>query len=203
MARSLALPTSPATIPSCHEPPTVYSRSPFISHPLPSAQSPFPPSSRAVSPSCPERSRGVSTAFLPRAKRRGTPTRAVSPLFVAFAPNCPLTPLSTAFTQTHPGCSRGTSHRSRLTCHVCKSNLLRSLRTLYLSCRSFSGSRPLFSIACVLFDKNTRGMGTPDAPATPSGPCGFARHNFGLEDFRLSGFRPGYPGATGYTDGTE
>jgi len=31
------------------------------------------------------------------------------------------------------------------------------LRTLYLSCRSFSHSDRLFSIACALFDKNTRG----------------------------------------------
>src|ERR1700694_1966779 len=32
-----------------------------------------------------------------------------------------------------------------------------SLRTLELSCSSFPGSRPLFSIASALFDKNTRG----------------------------------------------
>ena len=55
------------------------------------------------SPSCPERSRWVSTAFLPRAKSSGAPNRPVSPLVVAFAPNRSLTPLSTAFTQTHRG----------------------------------------------------------------------------------------------------
>jgi len=45
----------------------------------------------------------LSTAFLPRAKPRGTPTRAVSPLVVAFTTIRPLAPLSTAFTQTHRG----------------------------------------------------------------------------------------------------
>jgi hypothetical protein len=36
----------------------------------------LPRVNRSVSPSRPERSRGVSTAFLPRAKSRGTPTQA-------------------------------------------------------------------------------------------------------------------------------
>jgi len=45
----------------------------------------------------------LSTAFLPRAKPRGTPSSAVSPLSTAFTPNRSLTPLSTAFTQTHLG----------------------------------------------------------------------------------------------------
>jgi hypothetical protein len=40
------------------------------------------------------------------------------------------------------------------------------LRTLELSCDSFSHSRPLFSMACALFDKNTRG-GIPPRPAQP------------------------------------
>src|SRR6266404_649942 len=56
---------------------------------------PFPHSPRAVSP--------LSTAFLPRAKPRGTPASTVSPLSTAFTPNRPLTPLSTAFTQTDRG----------------------------------------------------------------------------------------------------
>src|SRR5690348_9645365 len=34
----------------------------------------------ALSASCPERGRGVSAAFLPRANRRGTPNRPLSPL---------------------------------------------------------------------------------------------------------------------------
>jgi hypothetical protein len=54
-----------------------------------------------LSPSCPERSRGVSTAFLPRAKPRGYAESPVSPFVVAFTPNRSLTPLSTAFTQSH------------------------------------------------------------------------------------------------------
>jgi len=103
MPRSSALLTSPASILAPHQPPPVHFRSPFIPHPLPSAQPSFPPLSIAVSPSCPERSRGVSTAFLPQAKPKGTPDHAVSPLFVAFTPNRPLTPLSTAFTQSHRG----------------------------------------------------------------------------------------------------
>ena len=41
-----------------------------------------------------------------------------------------------------------------------KSCVLTLLRTLFLSLRSFSRSRPLFSTVCALFDKNTRGMGT-------------------------------------------
>jgi hypothetical protein len=77
----------PGSIPSRHELPTVYACSPLISHPLPSAHPPFPPSSRAVSPSS-----------------------------TAFTPNRRLTPLSTAFTQTHRGW--GASHRARVTCHV-------------------------------------------------------------------------------------
>jgi hypothetical protein len=45
----------------------------------------------------------LSTAFLPRVKPRGTPTSTLSPLATAFTPNRPLTPLSTAFTQKHRG----------------------------------------------------------------------------------------------------
>jgi hypothetical protein len=41
----------------------------------------------------------LSTAFLPRAKSRGTPNRAVSPLVVAFTPNALATPLESAFTK--------------------------------------------------------------------------------------------------------
>jgi hypothetical protein len=53
------------------------------------------------------------------------------------------------------------------------------LRTLFLSCRSFSDSRPLFSIVCALFDKNTRGVGTPGRLCgTPGRRSGFARPEF-------------------------
>jgi hypothetical protein len=43
--------------------------------------------------------------------------------------------------------------------HAVKSSSLNYLRTLELSCASFCSSRPLFSTACALFDKN-RGVGT-------------------------------------------
>src|ERR1700688_699873 len=52
-------------------------------------------------PQPPRATSSLSAAFLPRAKPRGTPNRAVSPFFVVFTPNRSLTPLSTAFTQTH------------------------------------------------------------------------------------------------------
>src|SRR5258708_31571769 len=45
------------------------------------------------------------------------------------------------------------------------------LRTLYLSCRSFCDSRPLVSITCALFDKNTRGVGVSAAPSRPLRLC--------------------------------
>ncbi len=53
------------------------------------------------------------------------------------------------------------------------------LRTLYLSCRSFFDSRPLVSITCALFDKNTGG-GIPSSPSAsraliiPAGGKGFS-----------------------------
>ena len=61
------------------------------------------------------------------------------------------------------------------------------LRTLYLSLRSFSGSRSFFSTACRLFCQNTRGCGggsslafkRPDAPSA-------SRSNF----WTLGGSRP-------------
>ena len=85
MLRSRALLISPATIPSRHKP-TAHFRSPFISHTLP-AHAPFPPSSRAVSPSS-----------------------------TAFTPNRSLTPLSTAFTQRPRGCGAPvTGHLSPVT----------------------------------------------------------------------------------------
>jgi hypothetical protein len=45
-----------------------------------------------------------------------------------------------------------------------KSRLFILLRTLFRSCALFSRSRPLFSIACGLFCKNTRGGGAPLTP---------------------------------------
>ena len=68
--------------------------------------SPFGPSFGAQPDSFPHSPRDLSplsTAFLPRAKPRGTPTRAVSPLSTAFTPNRTLSPLSTAFTQNDRG----------------------------------------------------------------------------------------------------
>src|SRR5882762_6626944 len=47
-----------------------------------------------------------------------------------------------------------------------KSSILRSLRALILSCRSFCKSNPFFSIACGLFVQNTRGWGCPSAPCS-------------------------------------
>src|ERR1700736_2102609 len=38
-----------------------------------------------------------------------------------------------------------------------RSSVFNGLRTLFLSCRSFSHANRLFSIACALFDKNTGG----------------------------------------------
>ncbi len=52
------------------------------------------------------------------------------------------------------------------------------LRTLFLSLRSFSDSRPLFSTTSALFLQNTRGCGYPSTfPASfaPSIPCGLSR----------------------------
>ena len=86
MPRPRPLLISPATIPSPHDPPTVHFCSSLISHPLPSAQTPFPPSFSAA-----------------------------SPLSTAFTPNRPLTPLSTAFTQTHRGVG---GHESPITAHL-------------------------------------------------------------------------------------
>ena len=125
MPRPAALLISPATIPSPHEPPISRFCPPFISHPLPSAQPPFPPSLSVVSP--------LSTVFLPRAKPRGTPTRAVSPLSAAFTPNRPLTPLSTAFTKTHRGCG---GPQSPITAHR-HAPAMRPSQVLSYSCRLF------------------------------------------------------------------
>jgi hypothetical protein len=44
-----------------------------------------------------------------------------------------------------------------------KSRIFILLRTLYLSCASFSDSRPLFSIVCALFDKKHEGYATRPA----------------------------------------
>lgn len=46
-----------------------------------------------------------------------------------------------------------------------KRRRLNSLRTLKLSCANFSHRHPLFSIACALFDKNTRGGVCTDSHA--------------------------------------
>jgi hypothetical protein len=65
----------------------------------------------------------------------------------AIHPSLYWPPASTLPTLRDPLCPR--LHR--------KSICFRCLRTLYLSCSSFPASRPLFSIVCALFDKNTRG----------------------------------------------
>ena len=151
MARTSALLNFPASIPPPHEPPTAHFCSPFISHPLPSAQPPFPPSFSAASPSCPERSRGVSTAFLSGAKPRGTPTRAVSPFPVAFTPNRPLTPLSTAFTQSHRGVGYPCVylHSPRVTSQDCIRSTCKPLPRVTTfrmnTCKSVSKQRTLTS----------------------------------------------------------
>jgi hypothetical protein len=77
----------------------------------------------------------------------------------------------TLCSHNHPHCLRVSPFKAfsslRSLCLCGKLRIFILLRTLYLSCGSFPGSRPLFSIACALFDKNTRGMGTPDGSATP------------------------------------
>ena len=59
----------------------------------------------------------------------------------------------------YPRCLSGKTlsdlHKSQVTTH--KSRLFMCLRALELSCSFFAGPRPLFSIVCGLFDKNTRG----------------------------------------------
>jgi hypothetical protein len=114
----------------------------------------YPNSPRALSP--------LSTAFLSRARSRRTPIRAVSPLFVVFTPNPSLTPLSTAFTQTHrgvgvtsPAFGSGASQACPVPDGVAnhKSRIFIRLRALELSCCSFCSSDPLFSTACTLFCK--------------------------------------------------
>ena len=121
-----------------------------------------------LSPSCPERSRGVSTAFLRRAKPRGTTNRSLTPLSAAFLPRA-----KPRGTQTHQGVGGQSplpSHSSSLrTLYLCgKSRIFILLHTLYLSCRSFFGSRPLFSIVCALFDKKHAYMRTaPVLGCTP------------------------------------
>jgi hypothetical protein len=142
--------------------------------------------------------------------RHESPTDRFLSLFAFITLRIPIsaTPLYSHPYKT-PGVSPTVAHPRfsqtlRTLCLGVKLRIFILLRTLYLSCSSFSDSRPLFSIVCALFCKNTPGVWVSRPPAGhPRALCGFARHNFGLEDFRLSGFRPEYPGATGYTDGTE
>jgi hypothetical protein len=51
------------------------------------------------------------------------------------------------------------------------SHFFRGLRTLDLSCSFFRPSRPFFSIGCALFDKNTRGGGTPFSALSTRALC--------------------------------
>jgi hypothetical protein len=52
------------------------------------------------------------------------------------------------------------------------------LRALFLSCLSFFDRRPLFSIACSLFSKDTGGGVIPGIPATPPHPLRRAPSRF-------------------------
>ena len=146
-----------------------------------------------MSPSCPERSRGVSTAFLPRAKPRGTPGRAVavSPLFVAFlprakprgTPNRPLTPLSTAFTQTH----RRVGAAFALSRHSPLATVLAPLFSY--SCRLFVVRKKLnpFAIKQIhtLSTKHPGWGVSPDGSAAHSAGYADSPRNFGREDLGL------------------
>jgi hypothetical protein len=77
--------------------------------------------------------------------------------------------LTLAFAPFQPLLSRGAR------CLPSKSRVVRLLRTLFLSWRSFRRSPRLFSIACGLFLQNTGGVGylcdisAPSAPARSSG----------------------------------
>ena len=59
------------------------------------------------------------------------------------------------------------------------------LRTLYLSCGSFSRSDRLFSIACALFDKNTGGGIPPSSPAPHLRPL-LPSHPLSVSTFRIN-----------------
>jgi hypothetical protein len=63
------------------------------------------------------------------------------------------------------------------------------LRTLYLSCRSFCDSFPLFSITSALLDKNTRGS-IPSSPSAPTGSNGFNTHWVRFPSAPLPHLRP-------------
>src|SRR5260370_1793550 len=59
------------------------------------------------------------------------------------------------------------------------------LRTLYLSCGSFSRSDRLFSIACALFDKNTGGGIPPSSPLPHLRPL-LPSHPLSVSTFRIN-----------------
>jgi hypothetical protein len=120
---------------------------------------PFPRSLRALSP--------LSTAFLPRAKPRGTPNRALTPLSTAFTPNRPLTPLSTAFTQTHRGWGYPdlqTFRPSDLHLSACSRQIpcFRTVGPLVLTSRCSSASSPFaFNRLRPLFAKQPGKVSSP------------------------------------------
>src|SRR5258708_25130365 len=80
----------------------------------------------------------------------------VSPFRPSFSPQCKVYP------QPFDSCNP---------CAPKSPFVFNRLRTLYLSCRSFCDSCPLFSITCALFDKNTRGVGVSAAPSRPLSLC--------------------------------
>ena len=59
------------------------------------------------------------------------------------------------------------------------------LRTLYLSCGSFSSPDRLFSIACALFDKNTGGGIPPSSPLPHLRPL-LPSHPLSVSTFRIN-----------------
>jgi hypothetical protein len=110
----------------------------------------------------------LSTAFLPRAKSRGTPLLMLSPLSTAFTPIRSLTPLSTVFTQNigggvsrmllrddrGVGLSLLASHWLRVTSHGSKAITSFGINT----CKSVSKQRTL-SPAQSTLTQNPRGVG--------------------------------------------
>ena len=107
-----------------------------------------------LSPQSPGATSPLPTTFLRRAKPRGTPIRAVSPLSTAFTPNRSLTPLSTAFTQTHRGmgvCLRSfsplvTRHSPLATRHFPRPLFSYSYELLFPPVRRTLGGQPLILI---------------------------------------------------------
>jgi hypothetical protein len=82
-----------------------------------------------------------------------------------FSYSCELLFPQALYFDNHPRCPRVSPSEAfptlRSLCLFVKFIFFSRLRTLDLSCHSFSVSRPLFSRSCALFSKNTRGVGIP------------------------------------------